>query len=352
VRIAREAAVRVAAELADGRPIRVAGSVAPLEDSYSPDLAPDETAALAEHREHVGHLADAGVDLLLVETMTTIAESRAATAAATETGLETWTSITTDASGERLLSGEPIEAWVESVAPLRPAALLVNCVAPDKARAALGRLVPLAVALGTLPGAYANLGSAELLPGGGFDIAMTPDAYAEATKGLLDAGARIVGGCCGTTPAHTRALRSLLDEQMAAEAAEALAVGPADPAWLALVARAAAMAGGGRALVVGAEGTAEGPAVRAGTLDRYVVIRAGLDELERLPTGGFQLAVGDGTAEALGRLARTLAPGGWLVTPVRGRVDDAVRALSGAGLEIREVSDDGGRPTVLARRPS
>jgi len=344
VRIAREAAARVTEELGGDRRIRVAGSIAPLEDSYSPELAPDEATARREHHEHAGHLAEAGVDVLLVETMTTIAEASAATAAAASTGLETWSSVTTDRSGARLLSGEPLEGWVEAVARFRPAALLVNCIAPGTARSAVTLLAPLAHQVGALPGAYANLGSSEPIPDGGFDIALQPDAYAEAAKGLLDAGARILGGCCGTTPEHTRALRTLLDERMAAESK---AVQEAEAGWRMLVARAGAMAGGGRALVVGN--------VDAALLPNHELIRPKPDELARLPEGRFRLAVVEGDPGILRSVATALEPGGWLVARSRA-LDGLLRAADGAaelrleGFEIHEIASAAGSTAILARR--
>ena len=342
VRIARQAVEQVLEEQGGERAVRVAGSVAPLEDSYRPDLAPDEATARREHDEHAGHLAEAGVDLLLVETMTTIAESRAATAAAAGTGLETWSSVTTDRSGERLLSGEAITAWVESLASYRPAALLVNCIAPEAARAALTLLAPLAREVGSLPGAYANLGSSEPLPGGGFDIALEPDAYAETAKGLLAAGARILGGCCGTTPDHTRALRGLLDERLAAEHAAAQ---EAEAGWRSLVARAGAMAGRGPALVVGH--------VDASLLPDRDLVRPGPDELARLPRGRFSLAVVEGEPILLRAAGAALEAGGWLVArsdASRGAsASDGPRELQLEGFEVREVATDGGRVLILAR---
>jgi S-methylmethionine-dependent homocysteine/selenocysteine methylase len=342
VRIALEAARRVTDERPDHRPVRVAGSVAPLEDSFSPDVAPDETTALAEHREHVGNLVDAGVDLLLVETMTTIGESRAATLAAAETGLETWSSISTDASGLRVLSGEPLEAWGEALAPLGPRAVLVNCIVPDVAVPAVLSIVRFARELDALPGAYANLGSAEPLATGGFDIAMTPEQFAEATKPLLDAGARIVGGCCGTTPEHIRALRRLLDERLATETAEREA---ADPEWRALVTEAASRASGGRALVVGGEAPSDWLAAAP-----YDVVRLGGREVSAVPEASFQLAIVDGGGASLDEITRVLQPGGWLVARIRG--DGAERSITLEGLEIRELRQDGRDALILARRSS
>ena len=341
VRIALEAARRVTDERPDHRPVRVAGSVAPLEDSFSPDVAPDETTALAEHREHVGNLVDAGVDLLLVETMTTIGESRAATLAAAETALETWSSISTDASGLRVLSGEPLEAWSEALAPLGPDAVLVNCIGPDVAVPAVRSIVRLARELDALPGAYANLGSAEPIATGGFDISMTPEQFAEATKPLLDAGARIVGGCCGTTPGHIRALRALLDERLATEAAERQA---ADPEWRALVKAAASHAGGGRALLIGVE-RSDGLG-----LEPYQVVLPATGEVAALPNAGFSLTLVDEMHPSMPDIVRVLEPGGWLVMRLRGVGTRSAAAVRMDGLDIRDLRQDGSDALILARR--
>ncbi len=60
----------------------VLGSVAPLEDCYRPDLAPDEAACRAEHAEMISNLLEAGVDLILIETMNNVTETIAAVDAA------------------------------------------------------------------------------------------------------------------------------------------------------------------------------------------------------------------------------------------------------------------------------
>ena len=73
---------------------RVAGGLAPLEDCFRPDLTPDDAALAAEHAELAEALADAGCDLLLVETMPTERELVAATRAAVATGLPVWAGVT------------------------------------------------------------------------------------------------------------------------------------------------------------------------------------------------------------------------------------------------------------------
>lgn len=366
VRIARDAVEQAGDERANERPgaapIRVAGSVAPLEDIDRPDLAPDEGTARVEHHEHVGHLAEARVDLLLVEAMTTIAESRAATSAAVGSGLETWTAVTLDRSGGSLLSGEPLDAWVEAIAPLRPAAILVSG-APDVLAAALARIAMLAPDVGARPGAYATLGS-EAARASESGSGLDPAAYAEAGKGLLAAGARIVGGGRGTTPAQTRALREVVDEHLSAER---LTATQGDTAWRELVERAGAMAGGGRAVVV-----SDGDGLAGGLgrddvdelLARHDVLRATAAESEHLPEGAFRLALVDTSAataarsDLLRRVTKALEPGGWLAGRIRTGDDGSspedlrLEDLGLGGLEIRELATSGDSTTLLARRPT
>jgi S-methylmethionine-dependent homocysteine/selenocysteine methylase len=201
VRLAREAT-----ENAD-REVFVAGSLSPLEDCYRPDLVPDDEALEREHREQTESLAAAGVDLLLFETHNTVRELVAAARAAKETGLPFVASMVTDGTG-RLLSGEPIEAAVRSLDAFEPDALSINCIPARRLGCDLMRLsgaapdAPLA--------AYGNLGLPDDDTGWRFTDSLSPEAYADCAKRWLTIGARIIGGCCGTTPAHTAALRRTL----------------------------------------------------------------------------------------------------------------------------------------------
>jgi S-methylmethionine-dependent homocysteine/selenocysteine methylase len=180
------------------RAVFVAGSIAPLADCYRPDLVPGAAALEREHGEHAGNLAEAGVDLLLVETMNSVRELLAAETAALGTGLPVVVSVVTDGRG-RLLSGEPLETAVGAARDLGASAAGVNCVDPAGISREVARLASGGTGIPIV--AYGNvLSSAE-------DAA----AYANAAAGWIAAGATIVGGCCGTTPAHTRALRGRLD---------------------------------------------------------------------------------------------------------------------------------------------
>jgi homocysteine S-methyltransferase len=181
----------------------VLGSQAPLEDCYSPHLVPPAAELQREHREMARHLADAGVDGILVETQNTIREAVAAARAAAETGLPVLVSFVCGRDG-RLLSGERLSAAAATVLPLEPVMLLVNCLPVDAAPQVLSELV---AAAGSRPvGVYANIGYADERGQWVNTDNIDPHVYARHAADWLRQGVRLVGGCCGTTPRHISAL--------------------------------------------------------------------------------------------------------------------------------------------------
>ena len=213
-------AVRLAAEARDEarRPqALIAGSIAPLDDCYLPTFETPVEVALAEHRAQARNLAAAGVDLIMVETMPTVAEAEIALRAAVETGQPATVGFVCamPARGEPvcLLSGEPLGDAVARVSPLAPAAIFVNCAAPPVITAAVRELREL-TALHI--GAYANVGHVDDERGWSPDGGISGERYADHAAEWIALGARVVGGCCGTHPAHTAALRQLIDTLAAA----------------------------------------------------------------------------------------------------------------------------------------
>jgi S-methylmethionine-dependent homocysteine/selenocysteine methylase len=215
VQLAREARQIV------GRPdALIAGSIAPLEDCYSPWLTPPPIVAAAEHREQAVWLAAAGVDLLLVETMPTSGEAEVALTAALGAGLPATVGFVC-AAGDRtddpisLLSGEPLAAAASRLRAAGPAAILVNCSAPAVITRALSELAP-----GGAPfGGYANLGEVDPVSGWRPNESVTGEEYADHAARWLGMGASVIGGCCGTTTVHTAALRRLIDRGAAPDRA-------------------------------------------------------------------------------------------------------------------------------------
>ncbi len=190
----------------------IAGSIAPLDDCYLPTFDTPPEVARAEHRAQAANLAAAGVDLIMVETMPTATEAEIALRAAVETGRPATVGFVCAMPdrGEpvRLLSGETLDEAVARVSPLGPTAIFVNCAAPPVITAALRELRELT----SLPiGAYANVGHVDGERGWSPDGGITGEEYAEHAAEWISLGARVVGGCCGTHPEHTAALRRSID---------------------------------------------------------------------------------------------------------------------------------------------
>ncbi|UCE01374.1 MAG: homocysteine S-methyltransferase family protein [Candidatus Latescibacterota bacterium] len=202
VALAREACNEVAHGL-------VAGSLAPLEDCFHPELVPAHDVLAAEHAAHARNLRDAGVDLLLVETMNTTREAHAAAEAALQTGLPVLVSLILDPQGEGdLLSGEDLDVVWAHIRPLPVAGFLVNCSPHRILTKALGRMQWRGDARPI--GAYANFGSENVTDGWTPDTTTPAADYGRVVATWRELGARIIGGCCGTSPEHLRAAREVI----------------------------------------------------------------------------------------------------------------------------------------------
>jgi len=203
------------ARTASGREVLIAGSMAPLEDCYRPDLVPPDDQLDEEHAILAQQLVAAGVDFLLVETMNTIREALAAGRAAAATGKEVVVSFVTDRDG-KLLSGESLEDTVSALADVKPVCFSVNCVSPRYIASALDALKKglNKVMAGTHMGVYGNIGNPESdVHGWEFTHDIGEDDYAAHAGEWAGLGAAIIGGCCGTTPDYIRATAKALREK-------------------------------------------------------------------------------------------------------------------------------------------
>lgn len=183
----------------------VAGAIGPLGGSYRPDLVQRHTDAVALYAE-IATLHAPHVDLLICETITSLAHAEAILEGALGHNVPVWLAFSVDDhDGRRLRSGENLADAIALAG--NAAALLANCSVPEVMPAALDIL-----ARGGMPfGAYAN-GFTEISTGFLDDAptvdALTtrqdlgPDVYADHVMGWIDQGATIVGGCCEVGPAH------------------------------------------------------------------------------------------------------------------------------------------------------
>ena len=184
----------------------VAGSVAPLEDCYLPDLFPGENAALEEFRELGNWLVEDGVDFLLIETMGRLDEARCALQAVSSHDIPKWVSFIIR-DPEHLLDNSSLAETASMVSGEDASAILVNCSRlPDAVKA-----VEVLSTTTNLPvGLYPNLGKSMPSPDGTIEEYFSVEEFTEAMRTAITAGARIVGSCCGSGPEHTRALNALL----------------------------------------------------------------------------------------------------------------------------------------------
>jgi S-methylmethionine-dependent homocysteine/selenocysteine methylase len=188
-------AVRIARE--NVGPGKVAGSLAPLEDCYRPDVSPG-LGSREEHREVAEALAEGGVDLLLCETFPSAVEARVAVEEAVRTGLPTWVALLP--MGDMKVR-ETARACIDAGA----SAVLINCVAASRTLPFVRELAGLGVPFG----AYANAGGAEEGLGWNADPEQAALAYEKLARSWIGAGATLVGGCCGTGPAHIARLAAM-----------------------------------------------------------------------------------------------------------------------------------------------
>lgn len=192
--------------------VLIAGSDAPVEDCYAPDLVPTDAELRREHEEHIRWLVEAGCHILLVETMNTLREALIASEVAASFDLPYIVSLVTDRTGEALLSGELLSEGIRHLAEYRPAAILTNCSAPRAVRVATEILAEVKVATGAEWefGGYANSGEPDPVLGWDFVHTVPIDRFVASAAEMLDLGARLIGSCCGTTPDYTRELAEVV----------------------------------------------------------------------------------------------------------------------------------------------
>jgi enediyne biosynthesis protein CalE2 len=205
-----ETAVRIAGEARDraglGRPVWLGGSLGPLEDCYRPQDVPPRADLEREHRDQALRLARAGADLLLLETFNAAEEAAVAADAASRSGVPFMVSFVCR-SGSELLSGESLADAVRGVEPHGPLAVLVNCTPladTPKCLETMARAARIPV------GCYPNAGAVSASGAWSFDPSVTPERFASLAGDWIRLGAQVLGGCCGTTPEHIRALRAAL----------------------------------------------------------------------------------------------------------------------------------------------
>jgi methionine synthase I (cobalamin-dependent) len=209
-----ETAARLARQEADrtDRIVLVAGSMGPTGEILEP-LGPLSLEAAREaFAEQAMALARGGADLIWIETMSSIEETEAAIGGAGVTGLPIVATLSFDTNGRTMMGVMPSDlAALHRKHHL--AACGSNCgTGPSELVACLVNLATASDPSAILV-AKANCGIPRFV-NGAIQFDGTPELMAQYARLSLDSGARIIGGCCGTTPEHLRIMRAALDSHV------------------------------------------------------------------------------------------------------------------------------------------
>jgi len=193
------------------REIVVAGSMGPTGDMYMPLGELTMAQGTAAYAEQAKALAEGGADVLWNETVYSFEEMTAAITGARATGLPVICTMSFDTAGRTTMGITPAQfAEAAHGASPRPTAFGSNCgIGPSELLAVLINVREAADPDDILV-TKSNCGVPEFVDG---EIAYqgTPELMADYARPCLDAGARIIGGCCGTTPEHIRIMRAAME---------------------------------------------------------------------------------------------------------------------------------------------
>jgi 5-methyltetrahydrofolate--homocysteine methyltransferase len=193
-----------------GRPVVVAGSVGPTGDLFQPLGPLTEEDAIEIFAEQIEGLKAGGADVIWIETMSAPEEMRAAAKAAAKVGMPYTVTASFDTAGKTMM-GVPPSAMPKVAAdlPQAPVAVGANCGvgASDLLVSVLAMTEadPDAIVI-----AKANAGIPQF-HGDHIHYSGTPELMADYARLAMDAGARIIGGCCGTSATHLAAMRRAID---------------------------------------------------------------------------------------------------------------------------------------------
>lgn len=201
-------AVAVARSACDAT-TQVAGSVGPLGQLIAPLGELDFDVAVVAYERQIKALADAGVDYILIETLIDIQEMRAALLAAKAVcDLPVICQMSFEENA-RTVTGTDVVTMVKTLEPMGASVVGINCSLGPK------QLLPLIEELAkntNLPISVQPNAGMPMLVDGRTVFPLAADEMSIYTLELVKAGASYVGGCCGTTPEHIRALKQALEK--------------------------------------------------------------------------------------------------------------------------------------------
>ena len=197
-----------------GREVMVGGSVGPTGEILEPLGSLSIGAAADAFEEQAQALMQGGVDVIWIETMSSREEATAAVIGASRTGLEVVVTFSVDTNGRTMMGLAPADI-VQLVLELENATFAIGANCGVGAADTVAAVVNMRTAMNerqleTRVIAKANCGVPEYIDGE-IVYSGTKKTMADYVRLCVDAGADIIGGCCGTTPGHVQAMRLALD---------------------------------------------------------------------------------------------------------------------------------------------
>ena len=207
-----EAAVRARRNTGKENSVVIAASVSTMTPKEHAEVPVPYEKALETYREQLGELVKGGPDVAVGEMLVRISDTLAVIEAAGELGLPVWVGLSLVRDGDELYlgidnrhGGETLQDAMDAIKDKDVASVFIMHTPVDNTGPGLE------IVKKNWPGTF---GAYAHFPGhGGIahkDNALDPQQYLEYAKGWKEQGARIIGGCCGTTPNHIRALRDWL----------------------------------------------------------------------------------------------------------------------------------------------
>jgi 5-methyltetrahydrofolate--homocysteine methyltransferase len=204
------AGAALARSVADAHGVLVAGGLGPTGELMAPLGTMDADAAREIFAEQLRGLRDGGIDLVLVETMSDLAEVRAAVDAAREVvpTLPVIATLSFDTNLRTMMGVRPADA-VAVLAEAGVEAVGANCGRGPGEMEAIAAQMAEARPTGLLLAAQSNAGLPQVV-GDHFEYDASPSDLAEHARALQKLGVDLIGACCGSTPDHTAAIREAL----------------------------------------------------------------------------------------------------------------------------------------------
>jgi S-methylmethionine-dependent homocysteine/selenocysteine methylase len=200
-------AMELAKEAAKNNSIYIAGSNPPAEDCYKKERNISYKQLLINHHNHIDLLIDNGSHFILNETQSHFDEIKIICEFCTKKNVPYVLSLYLD-SNLKLLSGENFEEIIKFIKDHNPLAMGINCISPLTFKKAL-RKINKRINWGF----YLNCGSGNVTDEN-ITCGISPSHYKNIVKTSLTKEPSFVGSCCGSSPAHIKGIKTLLDESI------------------------------------------------------------------------------------------------------------------------------------------